>query len=89
MYLTIFRSDMENFPTYFTGEHALSMTLRDYFASQVIAYLAKDYKKEMKEDFDSWGDDNDIPEPNYDSLRICQEAYAIADSMLVIRERKK
>ena len=24
------------FPTYFTGEHALSMTLRDYFAAKVL-----------------------------------------------------
>ena len=64
------------------------MDLRDYFAGQVIAYLAKNYKEELAEDFDSWGDDNDIPLPNYDSLRIAQEAYAIADSMLEVRERK-
>jgi hypothetical protein len=24
------------FPTYFTGEHALSMTLRDYFAAKAM-----------------------------------------------------
>ena len=27
------------FPTYFTGEHALSMTLRDYFAARAMQEL--------------------------------------------------
>jgi len=33
------RKEMKNepaFPTYFTGEHALSMTLRDYFAAKAM-----------------------------------------------------
>lgn len=29
---------MKDFPTYFTSEHALSMTLRDYFAAKVMQY---------------------------------------------------
>jgi len=77
---------MKAFPN---TKYAEGMDLRDYFAGQVIAYLAKNYKEELAEDFDSWGDDNDIPLPNYDSLRIAQEAYAIADSMLEVRERKQ
>jgi hypothetical protein len=28
------------YPTYFTADHAISMTLRDYFAGQVLAKLA-------------------------------------------------
>jgi len=27
---------MKEFPTYFTSEHALSMTLRDYFAAKAL-----------------------------------------------------
>ena len=30
------------FPTYFTGEHALSMTLRDYFAAKAMQGLLSD-----------------------------------------------
>ena len=29
---------MKDFPTYFTSEHALSMTMRDYFAAKVMQY---------------------------------------------------
>jgi len=82
---------MKAFPATRMGESSPEtegMDLRDYFAGQVIAYLAKNYKEELAEDFDSWGDDNDIPLPNYDSLSIAREAYAIADSMLEVRERK-
>ncbi len=28
------------YPTYFTADHAISMTLRDYFAGQALAKLA-------------------------------------------------
>jgi hypothetical protein len=30
---------MNDFPTYFTGEHALSMTMRDYFAAKAMQAL--------------------------------------------------
>ena len=29
---------MKDFPTYFTSEHALSMTMRDYFAKEAMRF---------------------------------------------------
>jgi hypothetical protein len=79
---------MKAFPT--TENLIDGMDLRDYFAAQVISYLAKDYKKEMQKSgaFDDWGDEfeDDKLVPNYDSKRIAQYAYAIADSMMEIRK---
>jgi hypothetical protein len=79
---------MKAFPT--TEPLSNGMDLRDYFAAQVISYLAKDYKKEMQKGgaFDDWGDEfeDDKLVPNYDSKRIAQYAYAIADSMMEIRK---
>ena len=44
MIYRIFRSDMDDFPTYFTGKHALSMTLRDYFAAKAMQSIITDGK---------------------------------------------
>jgi hypothetical protein len=61
-------------PTYFTSEHAMSMTLRDYFAAQVLSgYFANNHKDEVKELglFDA-----DVYE------EIATHVYEMADAML-------
>lgn len=70
MYSTIFRSNMENFPTYFTGEHALSMTLRDYFAIKIVQAMISN---------------NKIYEIHPDEKSIIKDAYIIADQMIEAR----
>ena len=58
------------FPTYFTGEHALSMTLRDYFAAQALQALI------IREGKDHSGVINEIT----------ITAYQYADDMLKERD---
>jgi hypothetical protein len=64
------------FPTYFTGEHALSMTLRDYFAAKAMQSLIASAPSGT-----SFGV-NCIPTNNTFSLA----SYALADAMLKARE---
>ena len=59
------------FPTYFTADHAISMTLRDYFAAKAMAAL-----------FDSDAGHNAM-----ECQMISEEAYAMADAMLKEREK--
>ena len=75
MYLTIFRSDMENFPTYFTGEHALSMTLRDYFAAKAMQGMFSDPDHQLG----AW--DNYVDWHK----NLTSQAYQIADAMIKAR----
>jgi len=58
------------FPTYFTGEHALSMTLRDYFAAKAMqGFMASPLLKvELGE------------------YATALNAYKVADAMLKARE---
>lgn len=61
---------MTNNPTHFTDNHAVSMTLRDYFAAkamQPINSQAIDYAKAEASD-------------------MARKAYMIADAMLKARE---
>ena len=77
-------------PTYFTDQHAISMTLRDYFAAKALPicyqYWMGDYyhpdcpdaeerNAEGRDDFDS----------NMRKL-IAEDSYSIADAMLKARE---
>jgi len=61
---------MSNF-TYFTHDHAVSMTLRDYFASQAMqGILSKLYQGIRPSDVEF----------------LAQDSYVIADAMLKARE---
>lgn len=64
-------------PTYFTYEHAMSMTLRDYFAAQAMqAILASQYQDGIY-----------VGDGDNDSEDICaQSAYIMADAMLEARK---
>jgi cytochrome b involved in lipid metabolism len=68
-------------PTYFTAEHAMSMTLRDYFAAQVLSgYFANNHKDELEEEkllFDT---------STY--RRIADHCYEMADEMLKARQNE-
>jgi hypothetical protein len=59
------------FPTYFTGEHALSMTLRDYFAAKAMQGLLSGLL----------ADSQDL-----EWAVIARNAYWQADAMLKARE---
>lgn len=72
--LTIFRSDMENFPTYFTGEHALSMTLRDYFAAKALQSILTDGKLGDRLKHDDY------------IKKVSEMSYEYADSMMKARK---
>jgi len=64
---------MEDFPTYFTGKHALSMTLRDYFAVKIVQSMISN---------------NKIYQTHPDEKSIVQDAYIVADYMMEAREAK-
>jgi hypothetical protein len=59
-------------PTYFTSKHAVSMTLRDYFAA-----------KAMQAFISSWVSRGDYPETD---MVVVEHAYSMADAMLKARE---
>lgn len=58
--------------TYFTQDHAVSMTLRDYFAGMA-----------MQATVDAWIQRNIYPPTDYD---VAQNAYRVADAMMKARE---
>lgn len=60
---------IDDVPTYFTGKHAISMTLRDYFASKAMVGLLNCYQnpKEFTEQV------------------LAEQSYEIADAMLKAR----
>jgi hypothetical protein len=67
-------------PTYFTAEHAVSMTLRDYFAAQVLSgYFANNHRNELEElglfDTDTY-------------IKIADHCYEMADEMLKVRQNE-
>ena len=69
------------FSTYFTSEHALSMTLRDYFAAKAMKEImgqAYELEKEFHVD-----DDFSFPDT---MCSITKEAYKWADAMIKARE---
>ena len=74
------------FPTYFTEEHAVSMTLRDYFAAKAMIGLMG---MERAEQFvDDSGDEMDNEVAGSTGILfvhtdfLAKEAYMIADMML-------
>ena len=72
---------MENFPTYFTGEHALSMTLRDYFAAKALPMIIETYKE-------SWIEDGDFQGySEVEMICVAEASYEMADAMLEARKK--
>ena len=63
---------MKPLPTYFTDEHALSMTLRDYFAAKAMQSFITLCYKEI-----------DVAK---DKAGIVESAYEIADEMMEARK---
>jgi len=68
---------MKEFPTYFTGKHALSMTLRDYFAAKAMQADIGTISKKP----------NIVDESYYDMENISERAYAMADAMMEARKK--
>ena len=58
------------FPTYFTGEHAASMTLRDYFAAKAMQQAFKEVEEAE----------------NYNINEMAEIAYQYADAMMEARK---
>jgi hypothetical protein len=73
---------MNNFPqpTYFTDKHALSMTLRDYFAARGLEALVHKVTSELESKHYSIEKAQKIQDV-YASM-----CYAVADAMLRARE---
>lgn len=61
---------MKEFPTYFTDEHAISMTLRDYFAAKAMQAYCSD--PEYRADAGQ--------------IDTAEAAYKMADAMLEARK---
>lgn len=68
---------MSQLPIYFTEGHAVSMTLRDYFAAQAMTTMF--YPAIME----SIRTDVDL-----DCDKVAEFAYTMADAMLKMKERK-
>ena len=69
---------IDDVPTYFTGKHAISMTLRDYFAAKAMqAVYAKNWDMFMNETYDS---------PEEVVTGTAADAYELADAMMKARE---
>ena len=67
-----------DFPTYFTGEHALSMTLRDYFAAKAMQSFLTIEPEKWHEMF---------PDSNSMAVNVPILAYEFADAMLEARKK--
>ena len=65
--------------TYFTDNHAVSMTLRDYFAAKAMQAILKNYDPVTAFDSDEIADPEGMP------MLIAQDAYIMADAMLKAR----
>jgi hypothetical protein len=68
------------FPVQSMTQAAYGMTLRDYFAGQVIAVAYKDF----------WDDVKAVQQVSYDGweLAIASDAYRMADAMLRARDEQ-
>jgi hypothetical protein len=71
---------MTGAPTYFTEDHALSMTLRDYFAAKAMAVVMPPVLEEIRKRNIS---DADVTKLKRVSAEAC---YGIADQMLEARK---
>ena len=71
---------MEKMPTYFTADHAVSMTLRDYFAAKTLAGMVSEFKNLTSYQ-------KMVQEGETIAQYIAFDCYAIADAMLKERER--
>lgn len=73
---------MEKMPTYFTADHAISMTLRDYFAAKALTGLLsapKVIQRTLVEVGAKSGEDS--------PQTFASAAYELADAMLKEREK--
>jgi hypothetical protein len=62
--------------SYFTEDHALNMTLRDYFAAEAMKPLTQSFLDK----------DMDMLDPNGWMDGLAMDAYSMADAMLKARE---
>ena len=68
-------------PTYFTDEHAMSMTLRDYFAAKAMqAYITANYNILIFEE-----GKYDEPSHCWTDEELSEESYQTADAMIKAR----
>ena len=73
---------MEKMPTYFTADHAISMTLRDYFAGQALTgFLSA--PEVIQRTLVEVGSENGADSPQ----TFASAAYELADAMLKEREK--
>jgi hypothetical protein len=68
------------FPTYFTYEHAMSMTLRDYFAAQAVSAILDQY------DFTFFAEDEGKQVGDTFAFSVAKNAYSMADAMMEARK---
>lgn len=66
---------IDNTPTHFTNNHAVSMTLRDYFAARAIQPLMQSFLDKDMDTLDPMG--------WMDGLAM--DAYSMADAMMKAR----
>jgi len=77
---------MKEFPTYFTSEHALSMTLRDYFAAKAMPLAYQFWSKDY---YELNPEEEDIKTGFFkDMTLIAETSYEMADAMLKARNEK-
>ena len=65
---------IDDVPTYFTNKHAVSMTLRDYFAANAMQVL-------LKRKFDKNSDES------FQIEMLTIDSYEIADQMIKARKQ--
>jgi hypothetical protein len=62
-------------PTHFTNNHAVSMTMRDYFAAEAMKPLTQSFLNEHL----------DMLDPNGWMDGLAMDAYSMADAMMKAR----
>ena len=65
-------------PVYLTKDHAINMTLRDYFAAKAMQAILPQYENVFDDETASEGD------PSFPEL-LATDAYVMADAMLKAR----
>ena len=65
-------------PTYFTNHHAVSMTMRDYYAAQALPAMITSFLDK----------DLDMTDPHGWMEGLAMDAYSMADAMMKQRDEK-
>ena len=73
---------MKDFPTYFTGEHALSMTMRDYFAAKIIGGYVAGMKPNPVAQGGVCADGFALN----NAEALAKASYILADALMIARE---